>query len=186
MLKKAVAIILILFLFILIYPPPIAAQSYEGRGISIECKPGSVTLSPGESKAIQIHINNLSNQTLFIGLEYIATEGFGATTGFFSDEYFPLQPNTTHIAILELTASSGWFHSESSNDGSVEVSWGSEDLPYPLYLARNYISPRNFTMINIEVTRDMTIPVTIFGITFSLSVIVIAIVISKHRKTKEE
>jgi hypothetical protein len=184
--EKVIAFILFLLFILLTCSSTSTAQSYEGRGISIECKPGSVTLSPGESKSIQIHIKNLSNQTLFIGLEYITTEGFGATSGYFSDNYFPLQPNTTHIAILELTASSGWFHSESINDGLLEVSWGSEDLPYPLYLARNLLSPRNFTMINIEVTKDMTVPTIIFGITFSLSIIVIAIVINKHRKKKEE
>jgi hypothetical protein len=145
-----------------------------------------VKLFPGEAKSIQIHISNLSNNTLYIGLDYVGIEGFGATSGHVSHDYFPLQPNTTHIAILELTASSGWFHSESSDDGSLMVTWGHEDINVPREVVTLISNPRNFTIIDIEVTKDMTIPTVIFTITFSISIIIIGVVINKHRKKKEE
>ena len=185
MLKKAVAFTLILFLIILILPPPTTAQSYEGRGIRIKCRPESVSMSPGETRSIQIHISNLSNNTLYIGLDYTSIEGIGATSGRVSDDYFPLQPNTTHLAILKLTASPGWFHSEHVNDGVLEVTWGHEDQAQPINPVINFLNPRNFTTINIEVTKDMTMPTVIFGIVFSISVIFIAMAIIKHQKKKE-
>jgi hypothetical protein len=186
MLKKTVVIIISLLFILINCINSMSAQPYEGRGLRIECNPETVTLSPGESTTVHFRIKNLSNSTFYIELEYISTEDFGLTQGTLSDNHFPLQPNTTHIGVLELTASNGWFHSENTNDGFLEVTWGPDNIRDPREHVQGLSNIRNITAIKIEVTKNMTIPHIIFSIIFIISIIIITVTINKHRKKKEQ
>lgn len=178
--KKLFAIIIILIFLVQIPNNYGSAQSYEDADIRIVCDPDSVVLAPGEGKTIEIRITNLNTEIQYIQLEYIFPETFGLTKGKLSEDYFPLLPNETHIAELHLSTSSGWFHSESDNDGLLEVTWAADD--FRENHTQGLSNLRHFTRIKIDVTKDMAVPIIIFMIIIIIAIVIIIFVIKKHRK----
>jgi hypothetical protein len=173
MLRKSFALLLILGIVLL-------------NNIRIECDPESVTLSPGERTIVKIRITNLNNKTEYINLEYMSTEAIGSTRGVLSEDYFSLLPNETNEVELLLIASTGWFHSESANDGELEFIWSTGDFMNQTYRDSVSLIFARSNTLRIDVSKDMTIPFIIFCILSIISIIFIAIIIIRIRKKKTE
>jgi len=181
-----ISFILLLLLFFGISEKTSAAELRNEHDLMIICNRTSLEMEYGGEATIELNIRNIGNRTQYVYLEWIFPEASGLTSGKFSENYFPLEPNESKKIELYLYASKSAPQGEGAEDGHIQINWG-KNLNLTSEGSLKFGSNDYETSISINITKtgfssNMIYILIISGIIGVVSITIIIFIIFKIQK----